>query len=200
MDERVSDRRVTWAVVAVWVCAGIFALVAIGSVAVMAKGEAFMTFGGASPDLDIVSMGLLDQAIPREGAPEPVLADVPLGNRLLFAVAPTVTAASWIVAAVLLTGILREIGAGRPFGATAVRRLPRVALALGVGALVTFGADVVATVTLMASPRIHELTQGMSSEGFDFPGTTFVCAVVIGALGVAFRRGAAMERELAGLV
>jgi hypothetical protein len=199
MDERSKDRRLTLAVVAVWVCAGIRALAAVGAAAIFAKGQTLMTFGGASPDLDVVRMGLLDSVIPREGL-DPVLADIPLGNRLLFAVAPLVTAASWLIAAVLVTGVLREIGAGRPFGASVVRRLPRAALVLGLGALANLGADVVATIALTASPQVNDLFSGMSSEGFDFPGTTFVCAVVIGALGVAFRRGAALEHELAGLV
>lgn len=199
MDESSKDRRLTLAVVAVWVCAGILALAAVGAAAVLAKGELLATFGGASPDLDVVRMGLLDDATPREGL-DPVLADVPLVNRLLFALGPLVTAASWLVAAVLVTGVLREIGAGRPFGPSVVRRLPRTALALGVGALATLAADVVATVAFMASDRVGELFTSMSSESFDFPGTTFVCAVVIGALGVAFRRGASMEHELAGLV
>jgi hypothetical protein len=199
MDEPSKDRRLTLAVVAVWVCAGILALAAVGAAAVLAKGEVLATFGGASPDLDVVRMGLLDDATPREGL-DPVLADVPLVNRLLFAVGPLVTAASWLVAAVLVTGVLREIGAGRPFGPSVVRRLPRTALALGVGALATLAADVVATVAFMASDRVGDLFTSMSSESFDFPGTTFVCAVVIGALGVAFRRGASMEHELAGLV
>lgn len=199
MDERSRDRRLTLAVVAVWLCAGILALAAVGAAAVLAKGELLMTFGGASPDLDVVRMGLLDSATAREGL-DPVLADVPLANRLLFAVGPLVTAASWLVAAVLVTGVLREIGAGRPFGGTVIRSLPRVALALGAGALANLGADVVATVALIASPRVGDLFSSMGSESFDFPGTTFVCAVVIGALGVAFRRGAAMEHELAGLV
>lgn len=199
MSEERRDRRLTWATAAVWVCAGIFALVAVGSVAVMAKGEALWTSGGASPDLDIVRMGLLDSVTPREGL-DPVLSDIPLGNRLLFTVAPLVTAASWAVTAVLLTGILREIGAGRPFGTSVVRRLPRAALVLGGGALACLGADMVATIALTASSQVNDLFSGMGSEGFDFPGTTFVCAVVIGALAVAFRRGAAMEDDLEGLV
>ena len=144
-------------------------------------------------------MGLLDQADPRPGL-DPVLADIPLGNRLLFAVGPLVTGASWVVAALGVTRVLREIGAGRPFDAAVVRRLPRIALVLGGGALVTLAADVVATVALTVSPTVVDLFRGMSSEGFEFPGTTFVCAVVIGALGVAFRRGAVIEHELAGLV
>lgn len=199
MDEQRQDRRLTLAVVAVWVCAGIFALTAAGAAAVLAKGGALLTFGGADGDLDVVRLGLLDQAEPAPGL-DPVLADVPLGNRLLFAVAPLVTAASWLVAAVLVTRVLRGIAAGRPFGAAVVGSLPRAALALGVGALAHLGADVVATIALMASPPVDELFSVMASESFDFPGTTFVCAVVIGALGVAFRRGAVMERELAGLV
>lgn len=199
MDERTSDRRLTWAVAAVWVCAGILALAAVGAAAMLAKGSYLATFGGASPDLDVVRMGLLDEATPTEGL-DPVLADIPVGNRLLFAVAPLVTAASWVIAAVLVTRVLREIGAGRPFGATVVRSLPRVALVLGAGALANLGADVVATVAFIASPRANELFSTMSSESFDFPGTTFVCAVLIGALGVAFRQGAAMEHELSGLV
>ncbi len=199
MDGQKQDRRLTLAVVAVWVCAGILALVAISAAAVLAKGGALLTFGGASGDIDIVDMGLLDDAAPEPGL-EPVLADIPLVNRLLFAVAPLVTAASWLLAAVLVTRVLREIGAGRPFGAAVVRSLPRAALVLGAGALATLGADVVATIAFMASPQVNALFSTMVSSSFDFPGTTFVCAVIIGALGVAFRRGAVMERELAGLV
>jgi hypothetical protein len=183
----------------VWVCAGIYALAAVGAAGVLAKGGSLLTFGGATGDLDLVQMGLLDQATPREGL-DPVLADIPLGNPLLFAIAPLVTGASWVVAAALLTGILREIGAGRPFRPSVVHRLPRAALVLGAGALANLGADVVATIAFMATPAVSRLFSVMSSNHFDFPGTTFVCAVVIGALGVAFRRGATMERELAGLV
>lgn len=199
MNEPVADRRLTLAVVAVWVCAGILALVAVGAAAVLAKGGALLTFGGATPDIDIVDLGLLDDATPEPGL-DPVLADVPLSNRLLFAVAPLVTAVSWLLAAALVTRVLREIGAGRPFGAAVVRSLPRAALVLGVGALATLGADMVATVAFIASPQVNDLFSMMTSSSFDFPGTTFVCAVVIGALGVAFRRGAALEHELAGLV
>ncbi|GEN80030.1 hypothetical protein [Actinotalea fermentans] len=199
MDERKQDRRLTLAVVAVWVCAGIMALGAVIAAAVLAKGGALWTLGGADGDLDIVQMGLLDQVTPEPGL-DPVLADIPLANRLLFAVAPLVTAASWLIAAVLVTRVLRGIAAGRPFGADVVRRLPRAAVALGAGALANLGADMVATIALTASPQVNDLYSTMASEGFDFPGTTFVCAVIIGALGVAFRRGAVMERELAGLV
>lgn len=199
MDSKQQDRRLTLAVVAVWLCAGVFVLGGLGAAAVLAKGGSLITFGGASGDLDIVRMGLLDQADPCEGL-DPVLADIPLANRLLFAVAPVVTGASWVVAALLVTRVLREIGAGRPFGATVLRSLPRIALALGGGALINLAADMVATIALTVSPVVVDLFEAMTSEGFDFPGTTFVCAVVIGALGVAFRRGAAMERELAGLV
>lgn len=199
MDRQEQDRRLTLAVVAVWVCAGVLALVAAGAAAVLAKGGALLTFGDATGDLDVVGMGLLDRAEPAAGL-DPVLADIPLGNRLLFAVAPLVTGVTWVVAALLVTRVLREVGAGRPFGATAVRSLPRGALVLGGGALAHLAADVVATLALMASSETNRLFRTMASDSFDFPGTTFVCAVIIGALGVAFRRGAVMERELAGLV
>lgn len=199
MDGQQQDRRLTLAVVAVWACAGIMALAAVGAAAMLAKGGALVTFGGTDGDLDVVSMGLLDRAEPAAGM-DPVLADIPLGNRLLFAVAPLVTGASWVVGAQLVTRVLREIGAGRPFGPTVVRSLPRVALALGGGALAALAADVVATLALIASPAVLDLFAEAASDSFEFPGTTFVCAVVIGALGVAFRRGAVMERELAGLV
>lgn len=199
MNGEKQDRRLTLAVVAVWLCAGVMALGAVLAAAMLAKGGYLLTFGDASPDLDVVDMGLLDAATPAAGL-DPVLADVPLANRLLFAVAPLVTAASWLLAAVLVTRVLRDIGAGRPFGAPVVRSLPRAALVLGVGALANLGADVVATLALVASSEMNRLFSAMTSSSFDFPGTTFVCAVVIGALGVAFRRGAAMEHELAGLV
>lgn len=199
MDRQKQDRRLTLAVVAVWLCAGVMALGAVLAAAVLAKGGYLVTLGDASPDVDVVDMGLLDSATPAGGL-DPVLADVPLANRLLFAVAPLVTAVSWVVAAVLVRGVLREIGAGRPFGPTVVRSLPRVALVLGGGALVNLAADVVATLALVASSEMNRLFSTMTSSSFDFPGTTFVCAVIIGALGVAFRRGAVMERELAGLV
>lgn len=199
MTDKKNDRRLRLAVIAVWLCAGVFALGALGAVLVLAKGGALLTFGGASGDLDVVQMGLLDQAIPEPGL-DPVLADVPVVNRLLFAVAPLVTATSWVLAAALVTGVLHEIGGGRPFGPVVVRRLPRIALVLGGGALVHLGADVVATIALIASRQVSDLFAGMSSSGFDFPATTFVCAVLIGALAVAFHRGAAMEHELAGLV
>lgn len=199
MSDTTTTRRIRLATAAVWLCAAVFSLVAVGAALVLAKGGALLTFGGASGDLDVVQLGMLDSAIPRDGL-DPVLADVPTANRLLFAVAPLVTAASWVVVAALVTGVLREIGAGRPFGPTVVGRLPRAAMVLGAGALLHLLADVVATVAFMASPRVGDLFSGMGSSGFDFPGTTFVCAVLIGALAVAFRQGAAIERELVGLV
>lgn len=189
MEEGPRDRRITLAVVAVWLCAAVMAIGAIAAVVVLARGG----------EEDIVAMGLVDSAEPRPGL-DPVLGDLPLGNRLLFAVGPLVTGISWVLAAALVQRVLRAVGASRPFDDDAVQRLPRAALALGIGALATLAADVVATTALVVSPRTDELFRSVVSSGFEFPGTTFACAVVIGALAVAFRRGATLERELAGLV
>lgn len=192
------QRRLSLAVVAVEICALVMALGGLAFAVVMAAGGTFGVVGVAG-DPAVVRLGLLDRAEPLAGL-DPTLADVPLANRLLFAVGPLLTAASWLVAARLVRRVLVAIGTGRPFDDDAVRRLPRVALVLGGGALAALAADVVATLALLGSAAMAELYADMASDSFEFPGTTFVCAVVIGALGVAFRKGAAMERELAGLV
>lgn len=193
------QRRLSLAVVAVETCALVMALGGLAFAAVMATGGSFAVTGVADGAQEVVALGLLDRAEPLAGL-DPTFADVPLANRLLFAVGPLVTGATWLVAARLVRCVLLAIGAGRPFDAEAVRRLPRVALVLGGGALAALAADVVATLALISSAAMAELYASMASDAFEFPGTTFVCAVVIGALGVAFRKGAAMEHELAGLV
>ncbi len=199
MDARTNHRRLRLAVLAVWACAVVLSLGALVLVATLARGGVPLALDGADPDVGLVEVGLVDEATPAAGR-APVLADVPLGNRLLFAVGPLVTAASWVVTAALVAGVLREIGAGRPFGARALRRLPRAALVLGAGALVTLAADVVATFALLAAPGVVDDYERLATTGFDFPVTTLVCAVLVGALAVAFRQGAALERDLVGLV
>lgn len=113
--------------------------------------------------------------------------------RLLLALAPLTQAALGLAGAWLVVGLLREIGAGRPFAAANIRRISGISILCLVSALIVPGIE--------AAGRLVALHNDTTLQAYLLVSpATILAGLVAAALGLAFQRGRALEDDVEGLV
>lgn len=195
------------AVVSVWVVAGLAALGSATEAFVTLLGRSPLAFGGADPRVQLSVLPQIKQATLREGAVG-YLVDIPLWLRALCASPAILFIAIAMVAALLITRVLREISAGRPFAAPVRGNLLTLSLFL-MGTGVLYGL-----LDAAAGWNLFWVASDFSSDRFplgadyavintDAPRWPYfmITSGVVGlALTSAFKAGGRLQEENDGLV
>ncbi|MCC3284001.1 DUF2975 domain-containing protein [Arthrobacter caoxuetaonis] len=202
-----KPKTVQFAMISVWLVAGLAVLGSAVESFVTLSGRTPLAFGGADPRVQLISLPQINQAQLREGAVG-YLVDIPLWLRALCAAPALLYVALALVAAVLLTRILREISAGRPFTAPVRKNMMALSLIL-IGAGLLYG-----TLDAAAGRAVFEVASDFRTEDFPlgadyavistdaprWPYFMMTSGVVGLALSSAFKAGGRLQEENDGLV
>lgn len=133
--------------------------------------------------------------------------DLPLAYRLLALLPTLVLAVATVMAGWIATRILGGIRRGEAFQPDVVRGWPRLAWVLLLGAVVNVVAQIVVFAALNAyftgpSPAWRESYGGIGLHGLPdaLPWTFVLLGVIASALGAAFRKGARLQEDVAGVI
>ena len=157
------------------------------------------------------SLTTLPQILQAELAPGETgdLTDVDVRLRLLCAVPTVINMVTIVLAGLLIAGIITRIQKGQPFSSSVQRGWQRLAFVLGFGGILQTVAAVIA-VAVLARLRASQgpngggafgaSYSGLGFNGPDVPWMLLLLAIIAGALALAFREGARLEEEVAGVV
>ncbi len=157
------------------------------------------------------SLTALPQILQAELAPgaNGDLTDVDLRLRLLCAVPTVINMVIIVLAGLLIAGIIARIQQGQPFSSRVQKGWQGLAFVLGIGGILQTVASVIA-VTVLTTLRASQgpngggafgaSYSGLSFNGPDVPWMLMLLGIIAGALALAFREGARLEEEVAGVV
>lgn len=195
-----ATRRATSFVVVVAALAAAFGLItAVGIV----RGR-MIGIGMPDPPLPMSYLPQILAADPGEGNTMTVV-DLPALVRVLCALPGLVHAVTLVVAALLLTQVLREIARGRTFGPIGRLALARLSLVLVLGSVLCFLLDALAVWRLHVAmyPITDQPPTRWDTFGISLPTIPLLLimlGVVAAALLHAFKDGAALERDAEGVI
>ena len=137
------------------------------------------------------------------------LTDVDLRLRLLCALPTVINMVTIVLAGLLIAGIIARIQQGQPFSSAVQRGWQKLASVLGFGGILQTVAAVIA-VAVVARLRASQgpngggafgaSYSGLGFNGPDVPWMLLLLGIIAGALALAFREGARLEEEVAGVV
>jgi hypothetical protein len=130
-----------------------------------------------------------------------LLSDVPLYLRVLSASALAVEGAAIVIALLAVARILTKLAEGEPFSSVVQRNLRVVSIVLIVGSLLRWTLDLITINRLVdwwESRPSHG--GGLAMDALQLPVTLLICGLIAGAMMVAFRQGAELEEDAAGVV
>jgi len=137
------------------------------------------------------------------------LTDVDLRLRLLCALPTVINMVTIVLAGLLIAGIIARIQQGQPFSSAVQRGWQKLASVLGFGGILQTVAAVIA-VAVLARLRASQgpngggafgaSYSGLGFNGPDVPWMLLLLGIIAGALALAFREGARLEEEVAGVV
>lgn len=204
----VKRPRAVGAAVATVIVVGALASLSVLLQALMTvTGRYLFTWGGADQRKPLVDLPQLLQADIRDGY-SMFLEDLPAWLRMLGA-SPLLLHAVIVAAAVaLVVRLCRRIASGDPFGRSARGTLTRLSLVLIVGGVAQGILDTIAVgvATNWISSRMFTslggdfAVQGLGTDLPNFPIMLIVLGIITAALAVAFREGARLREEMAGVV
>ena len=157
------------------------------------------------------SLTALPQILQAELAPGETgdLTDVDLRLRLLCAVPTVINMVTIVLAGLLIAGITARIQQGQPFSSSVQRGWQRLASVLVFGGILQTVAGVIA-VAVLTTLRASQGPDGGGAFGASYSGLSFnapdvpwmlmLLGIIAGALALAFREGARLEEEVAGVV
>jgi hypothetical protein len=157
------------------------------------------------------SLTALPQILQAELAPGATgdLTDVDLRLRLLCALPTAINLVTIVLAGLLIAGIIARIQQGQPFSSAVQRGWQKLASVLGFGGILQTVAAVIA-VAVVARLRASQGPNGGGAFGASYSGLGFnapdvpwmllLLGIIAGALALAFREGARLEEEVAGVV
>lgn len=176
-------------------------VVAAGTNAVARFREAFGDGVRASiqmPDATAVATGADGSTL--SGRPITMLVDAAALNPVsLVTMCASIVVASltWILLLVFVALIAREFGRGAVFSTRTQRLLSAICWTLLAGSVCTYGLDMLTRNGVLAL-----VGDGFGGTGFAWEpyAPAFFGAMAAGAIAIAFRRGAALQRDTEGLV
>jgi len=137
------------------------------------------------------------------------LTDIDLRLRLLCALPTVINMVTIVLAGLLIAGIIARIQQGQPFSSAVQRGWQKLASVLGFGGILQTVAAVIA-VAVLARLRASQgpngggafgaSYSGLGFNGPDVPWMLLLLGIIAGALALAFREGARLEEEVAGVV
>jgi hypothetical protein len=157
------------------------------------------------------SLTALPQILQAELAPGETgdLTDVDVRLRLLCALPTVINMVTIVLAGLLIAGIIRRIQQGQPFSSAVQHGWEKLASVLGFGGILQTVAAVIA-VAVLARLRASQgpngggafgaSYSGLGFNGPDVPWMLLLLGIIAGALALAFREGARLEEEVAGVV
>lgn len=196
------------AVALVLVAAGLAASGSLLQAWMTVTGRFLWTGGGADPRQPIEFLPQLLQADVREGFSF-YLEDLPVWLRAAAAGPALIYAITVTLAAVLVARMLRTIASGDAFGPGVRRPLGGLSLTLLGGGVLHGLADTAAWWLLLRNlPRLSEergegyssALQGIGYDLPDWPVMLIVLGLIAAALTIAFRQGARLREEMAGVI
>lgn len=148
----------------------------------------------------------LPQIIQLQVAGEPRLSVllIPLGVRLLSALALAVEAAAIVIALSATVRLLNEISTGRPFSRRVQSNLRLTAIALTVGSLLAWAVDFWAVIAVVSwwegyTPAL-DASGGVGARPPVLPLALLICGLVAGSVRIAFAEGARLTEDAVGVV
>jgi hypothetical protein len=157
------------------------------------------------------SLTALPQILQAELAPGETgdLTDIDLRLRLLCAVPTVISMLTIVLAGLLIAGIIARIQQGQPFSSAVLRGWQKLASVLVFGGILQTVASVIA-VAVLTTLRASQGPDGGGAFGASYSGLSFnapdvpwmlmLLGIIAGALALAFREGARLEEEVAGVV
>ncbi len=195
-------------VIAVWVVTGAAVVNQLLGVFTMISGRVLITVGGAEPRVDLTRLPQVNQAEIREGATG-FLSDAPLWLRYLCATPSVMHVVVAVLAAVLITGVLRRIATGAPFS-------PRIRTGLRtLSAVLAIGGVIIGVTDTIAGRAVYDVaTSFLSGDRFPlgadyevvstklprWPFFMIITGIVGFALSAAFQPGGRFEEKTNGVV
>ncbi len=148
----------------------------------------------------------LPQIIQLQVAGEPQLSVlmIPLGVRLLSALALAVEAAAIVIALSATGRLLIEISTGRPFSSRVRSNLRLTAIALTAGSLLAWAVDFWAVIAVVSwweeyTPAL-DAGGGVGARPPALPLALLICGLVAGSVRIAFAEGARLTEDAVGVV
>ncbi|MHA7142943.1 MULTISPECIES: DUF2975 domain-containing protein [unclassified Arthrobacter] len=205
---RIGRRTTRLSVVIVWIVAILAAIGSALEVFSVIGGRVLLAFGGAEPRLPLTAMPQIVEATLREGTTG-YLVDAPFWLRVLGATPAMLYILIALVAALLITRVLRGIAASQPFSSKVRRSLTVLSLVFIIGGVLYGVLDTIAGRTIFEVSSIFgqgdQFPLGADYAGLavDLPRWPFfmiITGVVSLALSAAFKAGARLEEEADGVV
>lgn len=165
-------------------------------------GRYLWTGGGADPRRPLVELPQLLQADVRPGQSF-YLEDLDPWLRILCALPDVVAAATIVLAMVYVVRVLDGVGRGDAFGPRTLAAVTRLGVVLVAGGVLQGVLNTAAVAGLAALTGRREFTERVSGLGIDaphWPWTLIVVGTVVLAVSAAFREGARLQRDVAGVI
>lgn len=162
------------------------------------------SLGSASVPMPLDALPQISSAVLAPGE-SGTLRDVPVALRILCAIPQLLQAATVILAIITLGRIIAPISAGKAFSAVVVENWKKLSLVLIIGTVAAGVVDTAAVVSVIAATansttHFTALYTGWGLNPPDFQPVLLALGLVSVVLGLAFRAGAQLRREVEGLV
>lgn len=177
------------------------ALAAFVSAATIMTGRYLWTAGGADPRRALVELPQLTQADVRPGRSF-YLVDLDPWLRALCALPDVVAGVTIVLAMVYVVRVLDGVGRGDAFGAGTRRAVSRLGGALVLGGVLQGVLDTVAVAVLATYSSRADVRERVEALSLTprWPWTLIVVGAVVLAVSAAFREGARLQRDVAGVI